>query len=205
MKLSKQCAPEYQSLICPKKRASEAKDFGTTSSVSCPSPRPRLPRPRLVASNFCGLKGMPAFWQCILEALCSWHFCWCENGRGQNWKKQKKALKSHNFWRNSRLRGGGSTSLAITSTDFCWPTFFQKKKVLVHHRLCHLILGREGLELNFHRGLEDGRMGMGDIPPEKIGNPFDGYIKPYYSVDDHPLLYGNKKSYKHRIVAFTST
>ena len=24
-----------------------------------------------------------------------------------------------------------------------------------------------------------------------IGNPYNGYIKPYYWVDDHPLLYGN--------------
>ena len=28
------------------------------------------------------------------------------------------------------------------------------------------------------------------IPP-LIGNPYNWYIKPYYWVDDHPLLYGN--------------
>ena len=28
------------------------------------------------------------------------------------------------------------------------------------------------------------------IPP-LIGNPYNGYINPYYWVDDHPLLYGN--------------
>ena len=33
-------------------------------------------------------------------------------------------------------------------------------------------------------------LGMGDLQP-LIGNPYNGYIKPYYWVDDHPLLYGN--------------
>ena len=27
-----------------------------------------------------------------------------------------------------------------------------------------------------------------------IGNPYNGYINPYYWVDDHPLLYGNTGS-----------
>ena len=27
-----------------------------------------------------------------------------------------------------------------------------------------------------------------------IGNPYNGYINPYYWVDDHPLLYGNNVS-----------
>ena len=27
-----------------------------------------------------------------------------------------------------------------------------------------------------------------------IGNPYNGYINPYYWVDDHPLLYGNNGS-----------
>ena len=27
-----------------------------------------------------------------------------------------------------------------------------------------------------------------------IGNPYNGYISPYYWVDDHPLLYGNNGS-----------
>ena len=31
------------------------------------------------------------------------------------------------------------------------------------------------------------------IPP-LIGNPYNGYINPYYWVDDHPLLYGNNGS-----------
>ena len=33
----------------------------------------------------------------------------------------------------------------------------------------------------------------GDLPP-LIGNPYNGYINPYYCVDDHPLLYGNNGS-----------
>ena len=36
-------------------------------------------------------------------------------------------------------------------------------------------------------------LGMGDLPP-LIGNPYNGYINPYYWVDDHPLLYGNNVS-----------
>ena len=35
--------------------------------------------------------------------------------------------------------------------------------------------------------------GMGIIPP-LIGNPYNGYIKLYYWVDDPPLLYGNNGS-----------
>ena len=31
------------------------------------------------------------------------------------------------------------------------------------------------------------------IPP-LIGNPYNGYIDPYYWVGDHPLLYGNNGS-----------
>ena len=31
-------------------------------------------------------------------------------------------------------------------------------------------------------------------PTWKIGNPYNGYINPYYWVDDHPLLYGNNWS-----------
>ena len=36
-------------------------------------------------------------------------------------------------------------------------------------------------------------IGDGKIPP-LIGNPYNGYINPYYWVDDHPLLYGNHGS-----------
>ena len=39
-------------------------------------------------------------------------------------------------------------------------------------------------------------LGMGDIgrPPTFNRNPYNGYIHPYYWVDDHPLLYGNNVS-----------
>ncbi len=30
--------------------------------------------------------------------------------------------------------------------------------------------------------------------PPLIGNPYNGYINPYYWVDDHPLVYGNNGS-----------
>ena len=36
---------------------------------------------------------------------------------------------------------------------------------------------------------------LGMVIPPWIGNPYDGYINPYYWVDDHPLLYGNNGSW----------
>ena len=35
---------------------------------------------------------------------------------------------------------------------------------------------------------------LGMAIPPLIGNPYNGYINPYYRVDDHPLLYGNNGS-----------
>ena len=32
---------------------------------------------------------------------------------------------------------------------------------------------------------------IGDGHPTFNRNPYNGYINPYYKVDDHPLLYGN--------------
>ncbi len=34
----------------------------------------------------------------------------------------------------------------------------------------------------------------GMVIPPSIGNPYNGYINPYYWVDDHPLSYGNNGS-----------
>ena len=36
---------------------------------------------------------------------------------------------------------------------------------------------------------------LGMVIQPLIGNPYNGYINPYYWVDDHPLLYGNKGSW----------
>ena len=38
------------------------------------------------------------------------------------------------------------------------------------------------------RCIGDGR------PPTFNRNPYNGYINPYYWVDDHPILYGNNGS-----------
>ena len=35
---------------------------------------------------------------------------------------------------------------------------------------------------------------LGMVIQPLIGNPYNGYITPYYCVDDHPLLYGNNGS-----------
>ena len=37
-------------------------------------------------------------------------------------------------------------------------------------------------------------IGDGKPPTFNDGNPYNGYINPYYWVDDHPLLYGNHGS-----------
>ena len=35
---------------------------------------------------------------------------------------------------------------------------------------------------------------LGMVIQPLIGNPYNGYINPYYWVDDHPLLYGNNEN-----------
>ena len=35
---------------------------------------------------------------------------------------------------------------------------------------------------------------IGDGHPTFSRNPYNGYINPYYWVDDHPLLYGDNGS-----------
>ena len=35
---------------------------------------------------------------------------------------------------------------------------------------------------------------LGMVIQPLIGNPYNGYINPYYWVDDHPLLYANNGS-----------
>ena len=35
---------------------------------------------------------------------------------------------------------------------------------------------------------------IGDGHPTFNRNPYNGYINPYYWVDDHPLIYGNNAS-----------
>ena len=42
---------------------------------------------------------------------------------------------------------------------------------------------------------------LGMVIPPLIGNPYNGYINPYYWVDDHPLLYGNNGSLDPRTYA----
>ena len=44
---------------------------------------------------------------------------------------------------------------------------------------------------------------IGDGHPPLIGTPYNGYINPYYWVDDHPLLYGNTRSYDPSTYDFT--
>ena len=38
------------------------------------------------------------------------------------------------------------------------------------------------------------RVFFGMVIPPFNRNPYNGYINPYYWVDDHPLLYGNNGS-----------
>ena len=48
------------------------------------------------------------------------------------------------------------------------------------------------LESSFVPGSKVAILGM--VIQPLIGNPYNGYINPYYWVDDHPLLYGNNGS-----------
>ena len=50
----------------------------------------------------------------------------------------------------------------------------------------------EGLQIQYEPGSKLLVLGM--VIPPLIGNPYNGYINPYYWVDDHPLLYGNNVS-----------
>ena len=48
---------------------------------------------------------------------------------------------------------------------------------------------------------------IGDGHPTFNRNPYNGYINPYYWVDDHPLLYGNNGSldpgtYKTMVISY---
>ena len=48
---------------------------------------------------------------------------------------------------------------------------------------------------------------FGDGHPTFSRNPYNGYINPYYRVDDHPLLYGDNGSLDpstHQEVMFAS-
>ena len=45
---------------------------------------------------------------------------------------------------------------------------------------------------------------LGMVIQPSIGNPYNGYINPYYWVDDHPLLYGNNGSLGPSTCIFTS-
>ena len=45
---------------------------------------------------------------------------------------------------------------------------------------------------------------LGMVIQPLIGNPYNGYINPYYWVDDHPVLYENNVSLDPSTHAFTS-
>ena len=47
--------------------------------------------------------------------------------------------------------------------------------------------------LHLCQGRSTPYIGDGRAPPF-LGNPYNGYINPYYWVDDHPLLHGNNGS-----------
>ena len=47
------------------------------------------------------------------------------------------------------------------------------------------------LKIQMCHGQKSLYWGIGDGHPTFNRNPYNGYINPYYWVDDHPLLYGN--------------
>ena len=59
------------------------------------------------------------------------------------------------------------------------------------HNAYGMIWGFEGGN-HVRQGLNSFVLGL--VIPPLIGNPYNGYINPYYWVNDHPLLYGNDGS-----------
>ena len=71
--------------------------------------------------------------------------------------------------------------LQVCSFSFCEPHFFLPWPFL-----------RKNLWHSFVPWSKVAILGM--VIQPLIGNPYNGYINPYYWVDDHPLLYGNNGS-----------
>ena len=82
--------------------------------------------------------------------------------------------------RRQPLDSGGA------SKDRVLPSYngVKQKGVIEHCRMTFYCIFEPGSKLVV--------LGMA-IPP-LIGNPYNGYINPYYWVDDHPPLYGNNGS-----------
>ena len=75
-------------------------------------------------------------------------------------------LQTNNTW---------NLKLAVISRTNCWKMFVFR----LRFHICAMVKSR---------------VCLGMVIPSLIGNPYNGYINPYYWVDDHPLLYGNNGS-----------
>ena len=66
--------------------------------------------------------------------------------------------------------------------DFCWLFWVKPFRIHMFKTVWHLYEPWSKLVV------------LGMVIPPLIGNPYNGYLNPYYWVDDHPLLYGNNGS-----------
>ena len=64
-----------------------------------------------------------------------------------------------------------------------------------YFHIWHVWRGISPTDQSFSLVLGSKLLVLGMVIQPLIGNPYNGYINPYYWVDDHPLLYGNNGSW----------
>ena len=94
---------------------------------------------------------------------------------------------------NPRARKNLAENLRITSLhDPCRKAFFPWGGGIGRGWATSIPMIKKG-RFQMSQGQKSRFIGDKLIQP-LIGNPYNGYINPYYWVDDHPLLYGNNGS-----------
>lgn len=126
MKLSKQCAPEYQSLIRPKKKGFWSKGFPNNFFSLVPTSTATTSTSTTRCKQLLWSKGDACFLAVHFGGLVFLAFLLMRKWQRKKLEKNKKTLKSHNFWRNSRLRGGVHFFL----TNYLDRLFVDLKKIL---------------------------------------------------------------------------
>ena len=79
---------------------------------------------------------------------------------------------------------------SINFTPKVWSIWYHKA---VKQPFDHLCAGKRNIIYTNKCAMVKSRY-IGDGHPTFNRNPYNGYINPYYWVDDHPLLYGNNGS-----------
>ena len=102
-------------------------------------------------------------------------------------RKADKKVGCHQLLRDQLYRGSSYRYIGLLGTSQyssqACGLFEVQTKLGIHRRSC------------FKRCVPWSKVTiLGMVIPPLIGNPYNGYINPYYWVDDHPLLYGNNGS-----------